>query len=254
MWSRIVALSAGPFLLASCLILHAQTPQSADPPSAAQSAAHDVDVDPPMLVHAPNPKYPKNAREAGHQGTSILSLVVGTDGHPHDIAVVRPLDAELDQYAIEAVTKWRYRPASKDGEPVEVEVHTRVRFRLYDKSFGHIAELWDRSDANDPKADLQLSKAYYEGNGVPQDEDLGFAFLKMAADWNLPQAQYLMADHFYREGDNVHAYMWYALSKRAGGADGEKMLKVLAAEMSPEQISEAELRVNYWPEDPPKAD
>jgi hypothetical protein len=46
--------------------------------------------------------------------------------------------------------------------------------------------------------------------------------------------------------------MWYALSKRAGGQDGARMLKLLASEMSPEQLSEADLRVDYWPEDPPK--
>ncbi len=46
--------------------------------------------------------------------------------------------------------------------------------------------------------------------------------------------------------------MWYALSKRAGGKQGEQMLKVLASEMSAAQLAEAETRANYWPEDPPK--
>src|ERR1017187_903783 len=102
-------------------------------------------------------------------------------------------------------------------------------------------------------ADLQLSKAYIDGNGVPQDYQLAFEFLKMAADWNLPEAQFLMGEHYYRDGtpDYVSAYLWYALSKRAGGQDGEAMLKTLASEMSPEQLSEAELRVDYWPKDPP---
>jgi TPR repeat protein len=87
---------------------------------------------------------------------------------------------------------------------------------------------------------------------------VSFEFLKMAADWNMPEAQFLMGEHYYREVDNapnyVDAYMWYALSKRAGGKDGEAMLKTLAAEMTPGQISEADERVGYWPEDPPKAD
>jgi hypothetical protein len=65
-----------------------------------------------------------------------------------------------------------------------------------------------------------------------------------------------MGEHFYKDQsgppDYVTAYMWYALSKRAGGNQGEQMLKVLAPEMSAEQLSEAETRVNYWPEDPPK--
>ncbi|MGA7686862.1 MAG: TonB family protein [Terriglobales bacterium] len=216
------------------------------------------DVDPPRLTYSPSPKYPKDARNLGHQGTSILSLVVGKDGRPHDVAIMRPLDPELDDCAIAAVSKWRYQPALRDGEPVEVTVHARIRFRVYNKSYGHTAQLWDRSDSNDPKADLQLWKAYLDGNGVPQDDQLAFEFLKMAADWNFSEAQFLMGEHYYRDVDNapdyVNAYRWYALSKRAGGKDGEAMLKTLVAEMTPEQIGEADTRVSYWPEDPPKAD
>ncbi|MGA9353615.1 MAG: energy transducer TonB [Terriglobales bacterium] len=121
--------------------------------------SNDADVDPPRLTYAPGPKYPKDARNIGHQGTSILSLVVGKDGRPRDIEVLRPLDPELDSCAMAAVGKWRYQSALRDGEPVGVSIHARVRFRLNNKSYGHIAQLWDRSDDNDPKADLQLSKA-----------------------------------------------------------------------------------------------
>jgi TonB family protein len=169
----------------------ANTKDNAETSPAAQSIAQISDpyVDPPRLIRGPNPKYPKDACNVGHQGTSVLSLVVGIDGHPRDVAVVRPLDPELDDSAIAAVSKWRYQAAERDGEPVEVSVHARVRFRLYNRSYGHIAQLWDRSDSNDPKADLQLSKAYLDGNGVPQDDHLSFEFLKMAADWNLPEAQ-----------------------------------------------------------------
>ncbi|MGC2197285.1 MAG: hypothetical protein WA628_21600 [Terriglobales bacterium] len=116
--------------------------------------------------------------------------------------------------------------------------------------------MWDRSDNSDPKAEWVLYKAYFEGVGVPQDEQLGLWFLKRAADWNLPEALFMMGEHAYREQsglpDYVAAYMWYALSKRAGGTKGEGMLKILASEMAPEQLGEAETRVNYWPEDPPK--
>lgn len=79
----------------------------------------------------------------------------------------------------------------------------------------------------------------------------------MAADWNFPAAQFLMGEHYYREltpPDYVNAYMWYALSKRAGGKDGEAMLKTLASEMTSEQVSEADMRIGYWPEDPPRQD
>jgi TonB family protein len=258
MWPRTGILAAVTLFVLSVLLGDAAGQTRSNDALVVMGAADtDADIDPPRLAWSKDPKYPKSARNVGHQGTSILNLVVGLDGRPRDITIVRPLDEELDACAIAAVSKWRYQPALRDGQPVEVQVHARVRFRLYNKSYGHIAELWDRSEQNDPRADLQLSRVYRDGNGVPQDDQLSYEFLKMAADWNFAAAQFLMGEHYYRDlgsPDYVNAYMWYALSKRAGGKDGEVMLKTLASEMTPEQVSEADMRVGYWPEDPPRQD
>ncbi|HKN35382.1 MAG TPA: TonB family protein [Terriglobales bacterium] len=37
----------------------------------------------------------------------------------------------LDEKAVEAVRKWRFEPAEKDGRPVAVQVNIEVSFRLY---------------------------------------------------------------------------------------------------------------------------
>jgi TonB family protein len=215
----------------------------------------DADVTTPRVLDAPDPEYPPSARAAGHQGTSVLSLMVGIDGRPYDIKVVRRVDTELDDSAITAASTWRYEPARKGNTPVEVQTKARIRFRLYDANNRSVAVLWDRSDANDAKADLELSKDYFQGIGVPQDEELGLQFLKMAADWNLPQAQFLMGEYFYKNAsgspDYVNAYLWYALSKRSGGKQGEEMLHTLASQMTAKQLGEAETRIGYWPENPP---
>jgi len=250
---RVIALTA--FVLVSVPpFITGQDSNEQQLPATTASIA-DADVTPPRIIHARNPKYPREARVAGHQGTSILSFTIGTDGHTRDISVVRKLDPELDDRAIATVHEWRYKPARKRDQPVEVRIEARIRFRLNGGSNRKIAELWDRADKSDPKADWALWKAYVEGNGVVQDKQLGLWFLKQAADWNLPEAQFQMGEHFYRDQsppDYVKAYMWYALSKRAGGTQGEGMLKLLAPEMSPAQLSEADTRVDYWPEDPPK--
>jgi TonB family protein len=253
----VSALRAASLFVVASLIVPAQS-QDLNGTKASEATGKlsitDAGVTPPHVIDAPDPEYPPEARAAGHQGTSILSLTVGTDGRPRDVTIVRKLDTELDESAVAAVRNWRYQPATKNDQPVEVDIHARVRFRLYDGSNRKIAELWDRSDNDDPKADWALSKAYFEGNGVPQDDELGLQFLKMAADWNLPEAQFQMGEHYKNQSppDYVAAYMWYALSKRAGGTQGEQMLKILAPEMSPEQLSEAEERVGYWPENPPE--
>jgi len=223
--------------------------------SSTLASLKSADVFPPRPLHTPNPKYPAESRRAGIQGTSILSLVVGTDGLPRDIKVVRKLDDVLDERALEKVGTWRYQPAMKNDQPVEVEILVKIAFRLRDATHQKIADLWKGSDCADPKSEWALYKAYRDGAGVPQDEQLAMWFLKRAADWNLPEAQFEMGEHFYENPDGprdyVSAYMWYALSKRAGGHDGERMLKTLAGEMTLEQLSEAEVRVGYWPEDPP---
>ena len=45
--------------------------------------------------------------------------------------VARSLGMGLDQKAIEAVRKWKFEPAMKDGRPVAVQINVEVNFRLY---------------------------------------------------------------------------------------------------------------------------
>lgn len=62
---------------------------------------------------------------------SVLELIVDTDGNPRDIRIVSPLGLGLDQRAVESVSKWRFEPARKDGQPVKVEIMIEVDFHLY---------------------------------------------------------------------------------------------------------------------------
>ena len=54
----------------------------------------------------------------------------GVDGVARDIQVIRPLDAGLDRKAIECVKTWRFRPASRNSQPVTAFASVEVRFRL----------------------------------------------------------------------------------------------------------------------------
>jgi len=55
---------------------------------------------------------------------------VDENGVPQEIKVVRSLGLGLDQKAIEAVQKWRFKPGLKDGKPVPVSANIEVNFRL----------------------------------------------------------------------------------------------------------------------------
>jgi TonB family protein len=90
-------------------------------------------VSAPGSVYAPAPEYSPEARKAKYEGTCVLWLIVDTDGHPHNIRVAHAVGYGLDEKAIEAVKRWKFKPAMKDGRPVAVQINVEVRFRLYDK-------------------------------------------------------------------------------------------------------------------------
>ena len=87
-------------------------------------------VSAPVAIVNPEPEYSEEARTAKWQGAVLLSLVVDENGVPQDIKVVKSLGLGLDQKAIEAVQKWRFKPGLKDGKPVPVSANIEVNFRL----------------------------------------------------------------------------------------------------------------------------
>jgi TonB family protein len=67
----------------------------------------------------------------------VLWLVVDANGLPQNIKVQRALGMGLDEEAVKAVKRWRFQPATKDGEPVPVMINVEVNFRLYGKLSPH---------------------------------------------------------------------------------------------------------------------
>jgi len=88
-------------------------------------------VSAPRPIFAPGPEYSEEAREAKYQGSCALWVVVGPDGQTREIKVARTLGLGLDEEAIDAVKKWKFEPAMRDGKPVAVQVNVEVTFRLY---------------------------------------------------------------------------------------------------------------------------
>jgi periplasmic protein TonB len=88
------------------------------------------DVSQPVLINKIEPEYSEEARKAKYSGTVRLRIVVDDHGLPRDIHVVSPLGLGLDEKAVEAVSRWRFRPALKGGRAVAVEAYVEVNFRL----------------------------------------------------------------------------------------------------------------------------
>ncbi|MEJ7605453.1 MAG: energy transducer TonB [Bryobacteraceae bacterium] len=60
----------------------------------------------------------------------MLSIVILADGSTSNIRVLRQLGLGLDEKAIEAVTRWKFRPSLREGRPVPVQANVEVNFRL----------------------------------------------------------------------------------------------------------------------------
>jgi TonB family protein len=88
------------------------------------------DVTQPRVLYRVDPVYTEEARSAKLAGTTILSVVIGTDGLAHDINIVKSLDTGLDRKAVEAVEQWHFAPGTLKGEPVAVQAVIEVNFRL----------------------------------------------------------------------------------------------------------------------------
>jgi protein TonB len=85
----------------------------------------------PQVIYNPEPSFSDEARKAKQQGIVVLMLVVGKDGHTYDIRVRQSLGMGLDEKAIEAVSHWRFHPATRNGLPVATQIAVEVDFRLY---------------------------------------------------------------------------------------------------------------------------
>lgn len=81
------------------------------------------------LCFNPTTDFPEHAPWTRDETTVSVVLVVGVDGRPHDVRVEGSPRKDFAKSAVEAVQKWRFEPALKDGQPVEMPVHAEVRFR-----------------------------------------------------------------------------------------------------------------------------
>jgi protein TonB len=76
------------------------------------------------------PRYPTMARRAGVEGSVVVRGIVRRDGTIDDVEIIKDLPYGLGQSARDAVSKWRFRPATVRGEPIDVYYTVTVNFRL----------------------------------------------------------------------------------------------------------------------------
>jgi TonB family protein len=85
----------------------------------------------PKCIDCPNPQYTREALARKFQGTMTLILVVTLQGRAKDIEVLKALPYGLTESAIEAVKKWKFKPATgPDGKPAAVRQKIWITFYI----------------------------------------------------------------------------------------------------------------------------
>jgi hypothetical protein len=133
-------------LLCEMTPLFAQASNPSTQTQGAGSGAKEVEkigpgVSKPQPIYAPEPKLSKVFRENVGHGTVLINLIVETDGNPTNVHVFRidlydrngesvpdtaPDSQELQKASVDAVSRYRFKPATKNGKPVRVWMYIEV--------------------------------------------------------------------------------------------------------------------------------
>ena len=84
----------------------------------------------PKPLYTPDPDYSEDARKARFQGVVTLQAVVRKDGSVDVVGVVHSPGYGLDQEAVKSVRQWRFRPGTRNGRPVDIQLSIEVNFRI----------------------------------------------------------------------------------------------------------------------------
>jgi TonB family protein len=89
----------------------------------------------PEVVRKSDPAYPGELIDDNVHGTVVLTAIIRADGSVSDIVVAQSLDSQLDQNAAQALSRWVFRPALKNGQPIDLEAVITVPFRTKANGF-----------------------------------------------------------------------------------------------------------------------
>jgi TonB family protein len=95
-----------------------------------QDSTHDsAGLSAPTATRKVDPAYPLQLMRENVAGTVIVYAVIHADGSVGGVRVLRGIDDRIDPFASQAISQWKFQPATKDGVPVDVEATFQIPFR-----------------------------------------------------------------------------------------------------------------------------
>jgi TonB family protein len=186
-----------------------------------------------VLDYSAPPVYSAEARSAGVQGAVTLAVSVGENGLPVRIEVISPLGFGLDEEAVKAVSRWRWKAPVVDGKPVPFVTAVMVNFRLSGAAYDEKAEK-QRAMFNSLVPDFSKGRAH----------PLALQQLERLASEKYPPAMHYLGV-MLREGTWVPAdatraerLIEAAAKKEYGPAVYEMAKRKLKPESSPDELAD----------------
>lgn len=90
----------------------------------------------PMVLRRTEPQYSLEALKKGIQGLVTLKVLIHKDGSASVIKIVHGLGYGLDENATRALEQWKFKPATRNGEPVDLALDVTVTYRIRPKLKG----------------------------------------------------------------------------------------------------------------------
>jgi protein TonB len=109
--------------LASCLVLFVAP--------AALLPAQELEA--PVPVRMVPPSYPTEMRKERTGGVVTVSCVVDEKGQVTETEVIKATHQAFVQPALDALRKWRFKPAKRGGTPVALKVQIPIQFTMADE-------------------------------------------------------------------------------------------------------------------------
>ena len=88
------------------------------------------DVKAPVIVDRADPTYTSTAKKARIAGVVVVEAIIDKRGNVDHVKVIKGLPMGLSEEAEKAVRKWRFRPGTLNGQPVDTIFNLTVNFKL----------------------------------------------------------------------------------------------------------------------------
>lgn len=106
------------------------SPDAFTPPPKVPPLAGCMNPVPPRIAEVIPPEYPQTARERHLEGSVAVDAWIGSDGVPRIGQVVKHLSPDLEESTLTAIHQWRYKPATCNGNPVDVQTVLQINYAL----------------------------------------------------------------------------------------------------------------------------